>query len=161
MPVTPAERGMLMNQAEIVCIIVAAAGVIFGVCGFLFPFLSKRGINAGEVLGKIDSGLDIAQKAVEAIKEIAPATPYLSTAKAIIDFADEGVEKAEQLYKANQISADARKAEAIQLTKDLLTAAKVEITPQIEKIIDGCVEAAVFTLPKTHAVSAAAQPALK
>ncbi|HCW80998.1 MAG TPA: hypothetical protein DG942_07865 [Ruminococcaceae bacterium] len=142
-----------MNQVEIVCIIIAAVGAIFGICGLVFPFLSKKGINTGEILDKMDSGLDIAQKAVEGIKAIAPATPYISTAEAILDFTNEGVQKAEQLYKANQISADARKAEAIQLTKDLLTAAKVEVTPQIEKIIDGCVEAAVFTLPKTHAVA--------
>lgn len=142
-----------MNQVEIICVIIAAVGAIFGICGLVFPSLSKKGINTGEILDKMDSGLDIAQKAVEGIKAIAPATPYISTAEAILDFTNEGVQKAEQLYKANQISADARKAEAVQLTKDLLTAAKVEVTPQIEKIIDGCVEAAVFTLPKTHTVA--------
>jgi hypothetical protein len=141
-----------MSQVEIICIIVAAVGVIFGICGIIFPALTKKGVDTGAILGKVDSGLDIAGKTVDAIKNIAPDTPYISTAEAIIEFSDQGVKKAEQLYQSNQISADARKTEAIQLTKDLLTAAGVTITPQIETIINGCVEAATFALPQTHTV---------
>ncbi len=142
-----------MNQVEIVCIIIAAVGGIFGVCGIVFPKLTKKGVDTNAILGKVDSGLEVAGKAVDAIKAIAPDTPYISTAEAIIEFADQGVKQAEQLYISNQISADARKTEAVQLTKDLLTAAGVTITPQIETIINGCVEAATFTLPQTHTAS--------
>ncbi|HEX2986117.1 MAG TPA: hypothetical protein VHO71_04805 [Caproiciproducens sp.] len=142
-----------MNQVEIVCIIIAAVGAIFGVCGIVFPKLTKKGVDTNAILGKVDSGLEVAGKAVDAIKAIAPDTPYISTAEAIIEFADQGVRQAEQLYISNQISADARKTEAVQLTKDLLTAAGVTITPQIETIINGCVEAATFTLPQTHMAS--------
>jgi chitinase len=142
-----------MNQVEIVCIIVAAVGAIFGVCGIIFPKLTKKGIDTNAILSKVDSGLEVAGKAVDAIKAIAPNTPYISTAEAIIEFADQGVRQAEQLYISNQISADARKTEAVKLTKNLLTAAGVTITPQIETIINGCVEAATFTLPQTHTVS--------
>ncbi len=139
-----------MNQVEIVCIIVASVGAVFGVCGFVFPLLSKKGVNTEQILSKVDSGLEIAGKAVDTIKSIAPGIPYISTADTIIKCADVGAKKAEQLYNANKISADARKTEAVKLTKDLLTAAKVEITPEIDTIIDGCVEAAVFALPQTH-----------
>ena len=139
-----------MNQVEIICLIVASAGAVFGVCGFVFPLLAKKGVNTEQVLDKVDSGLEIAGKAVDTIKSIAPGIPYISTADTIIKCADKGTKKAEQLYQSNQISADARKTEAVKLTKDLLTAAKVDITPEIDTIIDGCVEAAVFALPQTH-----------
>lgn len=139
-----------MNQVEIVCFIIAAVGVIFGVCGFVFPKLTKKGVDTNAILGKVDSGLEVAGKAVDAIKNIAPDTPYISTAEAIIEFADRGVKRAEQLYQSNRISADARNAKAIELTKDLLTAAGVTVTSQIEEIIDGCIEAATFELPQTH-----------
>ena len=139
-----------MNQVEIICLIAASVGAVFGICGFVFPLLAKKGVNTKQILSKVDSGLEIAGKAVDTIKSIAPGIPYISTADTIIKCADEGTKKAEQLYNANKISADARKTEAVKLTKDLLTAAKVEITPQIDTIIDGCVEAAVFALPQTH-----------
>lgn len=149
----PAEAGGKcenMNQVEVVCLIIASVGAVFGICGFVFPLLTKKGVDTGAILGKVDSGLDIAAKAVNEIKAIAPATPYISTAESIVKFAEQGTKKAEQLYNANRISAEARKTEAVQLTKELLTASGVTVTPEIEAIIDGCVEAAVFALPQTH-----------
>ena len=139
-----------MNRVEIVCFIIAAVSLIFGVCGIVFPKLTKKGVDPSAILGKVDSGLEVAGKAVDAIKAIAPDTPYINTAEAIIEFADRGAKRAEQLYLSNRISADARNAKAIELTKDLLTAAGVTVTPQIEEIIDGCVEAATFELPQTN-----------
>ncbi len=76
--------------------------------------------------------------------------PFISVAREVNFSVSTVIRVFDCINYGKQISEDARKAEAIQLTEDLLTAAKVEVTPQIEKIIDGCVEAAVFTLPKTH-----------
>nr|WP_319487225.1 hypothetical protein [uncultured Caproiciproducens sp.] len=150
-----------MNQIEIVCIIAGAVGTIFGVCGFIFPLLAKKGINVEGILQKVDSGLEVAGKAIDAVKAISPNLPYISTADAIIDYSRQGVQQAEQLYNANKISADARKSEAIKLTKELLKAAKVDITPEIETVIEGCVEAAVYVLPQTHSGENATRYSLK
>lgn len=133
-----------MNNMEILAVVLAAGALIFGVCNFIFPRKST-----GKLIETAASGLKAVNGAVDAVMQIAPGIPYIGIVDKIIDYAQIGVEKAEQLYKADQISADARKAEAVQLVKDCLTALNIEITPDVEKLIDGSVEAAVFTLPKT------------
>ena len=50
---------------------------------------------------------------------------------------------AEQLYKIHQIQKDARKEEATRFVYEALELAGVEITPAIQKIVDGSIEAAV------------------
>lgn len=133
-----------MNNMEILAVVLAAGALIFGACSFIFP---RK--NTGKLLETAASGLKAVNSAVDTVMQIAPGIPYIGIVDKIIDYAQIGVEKAEQLYKADQISADARKAEAVQLVKDCLTALNIEITPEVEKLIDGSVEAAVFTLPKT------------
>ena len=138
-----------MNGLEIVIFIIAIVALIFGVCGFVLPMLNKKGIDTGKVLDNTDKGLEIADNAVDTVKAIAPDIPYINIVDKVIEYAQVAVKKAEQLYKANQSGGDTRKAEAVQLVKDCLTAAKIETTPDLEKIIDGAVESAVYALPKT------------
>lgn len=138
-----------MNGLEIVLFIVTIVAVIFGVCGFVLPQLTKKGIDTGKVLDTTDKGLEIADNAVDTVKAIAPDIPYINIVDKVIEYAQIGVKKAEQMYKANQGGDDTRKTEAVQLVTDCLTAAKINITPDLKKIIDGAVESAVYTLPKT------------
>ena len=139
-----------MNQLVILALILVIVAMVFVVCMLIFPLLRKKGVDTEKVLDKTDKGLEIADNAVDAVKTLAPATPYISVIDKIIEYAQVAVKKAEQLYKANQGGTDTRKTEAVQLVKDCLTAAKIDITPDIEKIIDGAVESAVYALPKTH-----------
>jgi len=142
-----------MNNLEILLIIIATVGTIFGIFGIVFPKLKLKGIDTEKILASVGTGLGVANNAIDTIKALAPNTPYINVADKIVEYAQQGVLKAEQLRKANEISDDARKAEAIQLVKDLFTVINVEVTPDVENAIDGAVEAAVYALPKTNAVT--------
>lgn len=106
--------------------------------------------------GLVDSasaqaGLRTADIILDGVQVALPGLPGVAVVDKVVELAEKSVNAAEQMNKSNQISADQRKATAVQLVKDYLTAANVEITPDMEKIIDGAVEAAVFVLPKTNA----------
>lgn len=139
-----------MNPYEILATIVAAAGLIFGIAGILVPKLQKKGINSTMVLNKTDTILKTADKTVDAIRAIAPGIPHINEIDAVIEAADVATQRAEQLCKIGQLPADSRKPEAVEFVKQMLALEHVEITPNLENVIDGCCEAAVNALPTTH-----------
>lgn len=139
-----------MNQVEIICIAAVAGCAVVGACGIILSWLKKKGVNITAILEKVDSGLNIAEKAVDGIKAIDPNVPYISTAQAIIKYADVGVKQAEQLSKSSQIAEADRKTKAIELAKGLLTLDGITITTEVESALDGCVEAATNAIPQTH-----------
>ena len=72
-----------------------------------------------------------------------------NTLDLITNYAKEAVQYAEQLYKSGQLSEDLRKEKATEYIKEILKVSNIEITEEIEKIIDATIESAVLLLPKT------------
>ena len=72
-----------------------------------------------------------------------------NTLDLITNYAKEAVQYAEQLYKSGQLSEDLRKEKAVEYIKEILKISNIEITEEIEKIIDATIESAVLLLPKT------------
>jgi len=143
-----------MNNLVILAIIVAAVvGFVLATVVFI-PLLHKKGVDTQQIIDKVQDGLTSANTIVDGVQAALPDLPGVVLIDKIIGLAQTGVNAAEQLNKSSQLDKDQRKATAVQLVKDCLTAANVEITPDVEKIIDGCVEAAVFALPKTNAIAA-------
>lgn len=142
-----------MNNTEIVIAIVALAVGIALATGVFIPLLKKKGIKTDQIIDEAQKGLKTADVVLDGIQAALPGLPGIAIVDKVVELAGKGVAAAEQLKKSNQLPADQRKTTAIQLVKDCLTAANVEITPDVEKIIDGAVEAAVFALPKTAAAA--------
>jgi len=147
-----------MNHFEIVLTIMAAVSVIGVSIAAIIPALKKKGVNAERVLNTAQAGLVTADTVVDSVKRLFPTLPGLNLVDTIIEWAQKGAEKAEQLYKVSQINASQRKESAVQLVKDCLMTANITITPEIVSIIDGCVEAAVFSLPKSNTTVDSAAP---
>ena len=73
----------------------------------------------------------------------------LSVVDLIITYAKQATKAAEQLYKTHQIEAAERKEVATNLIFEFLKASEdIEIDGNMEEVINGCIEAAVFSLPK-------------
>lgn len=75
---------------------------------------------------------------------------YKDVMQLIIEYSKLAVNYAEQLYLKGEITAEERKAVAINYMEQTLALQEVEITEQIKSIIKATIEAAVFVLPKTH-----------
>ena len=139
-----------MTNIQIIATIIIAILIAFGGICILIPYLVKRGINVSGILSGTGSALDAAGIVVDGIKEFVPEAPSLCIVERIIDYAKTAVDAAEQMYKASQIAADERNKKATEIVYKLLAAADIEMTDKIKDIVDGCIEAAVFALPKTN-----------
>jgi hypothetical protein len=139
-----------MNNYEILLLIVGIIGGMVLTSAVLIPLLKKKGVKTDQVIDQVQTGLEVADSVLDGVQAAFPNVPGIAVIDKVVELADKSAKAAEQMKKSNQIPADQRKATAVQLVKDYLTAANVEITPDVEKIIDGAVEAAVFVLPKTN-----------
>ena len=132
-------------------IVILAAIIVVAIC-YTCIYLSKHGVNVQKGLETTDNGLTIANTIVDALKTAMPENKVISVIDKITDYAQTGVQAAEQLAKSGQITADQRKEEAQKYITTALNMAGIEITPEIQTAIDGAVECAVVTLPKSNIV---------
>lgn len=137
----------LLNNSIILLafILIVVTGVLVSIIIFI-PKLIKKGVKidkyidtANNVLTKIDPILSVAN-------EVLPNNPALKIIDLIDSRAKEAVAAAEQMYISTQLTADQRKAKAKELVTIALTTVGIKVTPDIEKIIDGAIEAEVFAL---------------
>nr|DAQ35656.1 MAG TPA: holin [Caudoviricetes sp.] len=138
-----------MSNFEILVLIVGIVGGIVLASAVLIPLLKKKGVNTDQIIDSAQAGLLTADTILDGVQAALPGLPGIAIVDKVIELAQKSVGAAEQMKKSNQITPEQRKATAVQLVKDYLTAANVEITPDVEKIIAGAIEAAVFVLPKT------------
>ncbi len=136
-------------------IIVAAVVVVLLAMGVIIPWAINKGINLSALIQGASTALKKADLAVEGFQAIMPDNPGLALADKIIEYAMEGVEAAEQMYKSHQIDDSERKDEAFNLALLLLGIADVDITDDVRKAVRGCVESGVHILPKTGVITPA------
>ena len=139
-----------MSNIMVIIIIALVVLTVFGGICLLIPYLVKRGINISGMLVGTNSALDAAEIVVDGVRTFLPDNPSLCVVERIIDYAQKAVEAAEQMYKTSKIEAAERNAKATEIVYDCLKVAGIEIDDDIKKIVDGLIEAAVFTLPATY-----------
>lgn len=76
---------------------------------------------------------------VKAVSNILPS-PYFKTIVAVLEAAGEGAETAEELWKLGELPMEERNAYAKEIAAEVLTKAGIEVTEQIQMIIDGAIE---------------------
>ena len=129
----------------VVLVIAAVIGIVF----VLFPYLKKRGVDVSKTMSAIGSGIDTVDKAVDTISTIAPDLPFLVTLNSIITICQKGYEYAEKLCAAGEIGkGPEKKAAATENVYEALRVLGIEITPEVEKIVDGSLE---ITVSASHA----------
>ena len=84
---------------------------------------------------------------VEAIYKIWPEQTALKTVHTIITAAIEGAEIAEKAWKMGNLEKDERNIYAKTLVKEVLDKAGITVTPQVEMIVSGVIEAVCIVLP--------------
>ena len=85
--------------------------------------------------------------AAEAIYHIWPNKAVLRIVYVVMKAAIEGAEIAEQAWKLGNLEKEERNTYAKKLVKETLAKAGIEITPQIEMIVGGIIEAVCIILP--------------
>jgi len=138
-----------MENLYIVFLVAGIVLLVFALLSYGFPFLHKKGVDVSGALDVAEDSVDAADKIVDALISFVPENAYLKIIDKVIDWAREAVQRSEQLYKISAIEEDQRKTEAEKYIYEILELSKIEITPELKKVVDGSIEAAVFILPKT------------
>ena len=118
---------------------------------FVMPLIYKRFSNI-DFTGLFNSANNILKALDTIVDNISIPTNTKTTLDMIIDYSTQAVQYAEQLYKSGQLDKDARKEEAVKYIEDILKLSNIEITDDIEKLINATIESSVLLLPKTEEI---------
>lgn len=130
-----------MELYQIILLVLAA--IVAGL--YIYKRITGKDILRGVMLSRpVVSALGAA---VEAVCNIWPDKKILKTIHTVMKAAIEGAEIAEKAWKMGNLEKDERNAYAKKLVKETLAKAGIEITPQIELIIGGVIEAVCILLP--------------
>ena len=138
-----------MLDTNTLAVLALVVGIAIGVVAMLsieLPYVKKKGIDIEKYLNKVNDTVVKIDQVFNTIKPFLPNVPAIGIVDKVLEYAKLGVNKAEQLYHIGQIQANQRKEEAKSFIFDALKLAKIDITPELEKVIDGAIEASVMAL---------------
>lgn len=124
-------------------IVLITIGVTLGIGGTvmaLLPLLKKKGVQTQEILKKADTILDGANTIVNVADKLLPNNPIVDIMANVSKYAHIGVHEAEQLYLASNLSKNDRSIKAKETISTALKLMGIDITEEIEKVIDATIE---------------------
>jgi hypothetical protein len=142
-----------MLEGNTLAVLTLVIGIVIGVVatvGVVMPLLKKKGIDIEKYLNEANDTVVKVDQVFDTIKPFLPNVPAIGVIDKVLEYTKIGVNKAEQLYYIRQIQADQRKQEAKNFILDVLKLAKIDVTPELDKVIDGAIEASVMALGHTQ-----------
>ena len=129
-------------------LIIALIVIIFtGLMIFVVvPWLKRKDVDIKAALDKAANVAATATKALEALKPFIKDAVDVNILDKVMAAAHVGVGNAQQLYYVGGLKGDERNAAAQAYIADTLKLANIEITPELQRIINGAVESEVFAL---------------
>lgn len=112
----------------------------------LLPKLIGKGVKLDSYIETVDAVLGTAETITNIASTILPNSPIVNILKLIEKYARISVHQAEQLYLTSKLTADQRNDKAKETIYATIKLLKIEVTPEMEKIIDGIIEAEVLAL---------------
>lgn len=141
-----------MLEGNTLAVLMLTVGLVIGVAatiGVVMPLLKKKGIDFEKYLNTANDTVVKVDQVFDTIKPFLPNVPAIGIVDKVLEYTKLGVDKAEQLYHIGQIQADQRKQEAKNFILDALKLAKIDVTPELDNVIDGAIEASVMALGHT------------
>ena len=135
-----------MNTVQTLFIILASIGFTSGIVAFVLPYLKKRGVDLGDILDRTKDVLATVNKTLDVLRPFLADAVDVDVLDKILAAAHVGVGNAEQLYTVGQLEPGQRKEAARQYIVDSAKLIGIEITPEVERLIDGAIESEVLAL---------------
>jgi len=127
----------------IVLIVLVFVGIVIAI---ILPYLKKRGVDVSMIIDQTKKSLDTVNKTLDLIKPFTEDSEIVDAFDKILTAANVGVGQAEQLYNIGQLEPGERKDAARQYVTQAVALMGVAVTPEVEKLIDGAIEAEVLEL---------------
>lgn len=131
---------LLISTLSLACFF----GTMYGI-----QVLVKQGKDPGKQLQAADSVVDTAVEANSAVKSFIPA-PVEGIIDTVLKVTQAGVHSAQQLYNSGQLPPDLRKEQATEYAVNMIKLTGHEVTHELEQVIRGTAEAAVFVMKQTE-----------
>ena len=139
-----------MNTWQTFFIVIGMFAAIILFIAYILPVieraLERRGTKMEDVLRQSQSALRMFTSTLETVKPFLTEVKGADVLDRILGTAHTAVGNAEQLYTIGQLEAGERKDAARKYMIDSLALAGVVLTPEIERLIDGAIEAEVLEL---------------
>jgi len=135
-----------MNNLNTLAIVFAVLAVVGVAVSIILPYIKKQGIDLSAGINTIWEKMNAISGAMELIRPFIQNSSGVDAFDKILGAAHVAVGNAEQLYNIGQLEPDKRKAAARSYVIDALGLLNVDITPEVEKLIDGAIEAEVLGL---------------
>jgi hypothetical protein len=110
------------------------------------PSLKRRGLDVEVFVVQAKESLATANKTLDIIRPFMANISSIDLLDRIFEAATIGVENAEQLCKIGTLQPNERKEAARKYVLDSVKLVGVTITPEVERLIDGAIEANVFEI---------------
>jgi hypothetical protein len=150
-----------MNDLHTLLIALGASVLVVIILDVVLPNLKRRGVDVGALLDHSRDALTTANKILDTLRPFFEGPGNTDVFAAILDAVGIGVENAEQLYIIGKIKGTERKEAAREYILQAIGLVGIKPAPEIRKLIDGAIEAYVFSLghkPKAAETPAAAEP---
>lgn len=133
-------------SVQMITLLIAALSLA-GFFGTMYGIqaLVKQGKDPGKQLQVADAVADTAESVHTVLEPIIP-DPIDNIIDTVLKVTQTGVHSAQQLYNSGQLPPDLRKEQAAEYALDMIKLTGREVTPELEKVIRGTAEAAVYVM---------------
>lgn len=131
---------LLSNPIVMLVLGVILALLVVYFINIILPKLDKNHIDVSGNLEKAEKVIDTVNVVADTANSILPGNPAVLGLKVVAEWAKKAVGEAEQLYISSKLDKDGRNAKAKETVYAALKVANVELTPELEKAIDGAIE---------------------
>ena len=121
-------------------------GIVFTVVLSLMivlPLLKRRKIPVSSLVSSANRVLSATDEVIQSAEKVLPPTPVLFFVDKIIAWAQVAVNYADQIYRNGKIEKCQRKDEALCFLRNAVISSGMEVTPEIQTLIEGSIEACV------------------
>ena len=133
-----------MNDTNTLFIVLGLVAFVTVMVCVVFPLLKRREVDVDGLLKSVKDGLAATSAAMDIVRPFLAQVEGIELVDKITATAEIAVQQAEQLKNIGDIKPEERKATAEKYVLDALALLKVERTPEVERLVAGSVEAAVY-----------------
>ena len=135
-----------MNNMETLLIVLGIVGAVSVIVSVLLPLLKRKGVDVGAFIERTKDVLSTVDGVLEVVRPFMDEAQSIDTFDKITGIAHIGVGNAEQLYLLGEIQPEQRKEAAHSYIISAAQMLGVEITPEVDKLINGAMEYEVLQL---------------
>ena len=127
----------------IVAVAVIALGIVFVL---ILPKLERGGVDVGASIATAREALSTLNATIEVVKPLLPDNGASAILDTITKVAGTAVGQAEQLYHIEKLDGEDRKDAARSYIVQALEISGVEVTPEVDVLIEGAIQSEVLKL---------------